>query len=201
MSRLQSGDVMQLQGEIRVGEAAKVAPLVHRALGVPRVGFWAQVLIGGVIAAVAFGIGGLAERVLGLPSLAGAAIGAVLALVGLRVYQSTFARMMQAGFRRSGVERGLQTVLPAGLDLDETGVRYAHGHQTITTSWPGMTGLVRAGDYWVFLADYQPLYLPRRWFFDAAQEAEFLRQALAHMSPEARARSADAVRAAGEPAA
>jgi len=155
-----------------------------------------QVLSGVIIAAVGFGVGEVVQRLLGLETPTGFLTGLVLCLLGLQAYRPLFARIAMAGFRRNAAARGLPQVFDVEVETSAEGIRISLGHYTIMAGWPGVTGLIRSGDYWVVLADYQPLYVPRRWFAGADEERAFVGEVLERIPPGARGRSPEAVKAA-----
>jgi hypothetical protein len=63
-------------------------------------------------------------------------------------------------------------------------------HQT--AKWKAVTEVFRIRDYWIVIAQATPFFAPRRFFASEAAERGFIAQVLAHMTPEARDRSAGA---------
>jgi len=103
-------------------------------------------------------------------------------------------RLLVRRFRRQMQTRGLSTRLDYGLSFDDAGMTVRSGGVTKTAVWPAVTEVFKARDYWVFLVQMDPWFAPTRFFADADEERAFLREALGRMTPEARDRSADAVR-------
>jgi hypothetical protein len=63
--------------------------------------------------------------------------------------------------------------------------------------WEGLTEIAPGRDAWLFIGQGTAYFLPKRLFADAAAEKAFLGECLAKVTPEARARSIEAVALTG----
>ena len=119
---------------------------------------------------------------------------AVLAIVvggwlALIVYLRFCNRWAVSRFRKKMVERGLKTRFAYSLEVSDEALTLQVSDVRSIAPWTAVTEIFRSKPYWIFLVRTNPWFAPSRFFADQAAEKAFLREALAHMTPEARARS------------
>ena len=180
-----------VEGQIHVGEANAACGRIRKSqIGLP----W--YLIGVLLIPIFAIAGGFAEEgvrsALGRP-VAQSALGDLIGLViGGWLYLNLCRRLSVAQFRKQLHARGLPLDMPSRFELTpEQLVHTGHG-MTTSADWSGVTELFRVKGYWIFMAVSLPFVVPERFFADRRSEREFIAEALSRMSPEARARSADA---------
>ncbi len=184
---------MQITGDCRVGEAAKVAPRVQRLIGVPR---WPLLLWLAMIL-VFVALGGMAGAQAGwwlhVPSLisllGGIFLGSWLSwALGLPLYRRLHIRV----FRKHFLDRGGVDPLPLTVELTPDHLTHTLGAVRRTIPWSAVTHLLGPPGFWVFVAQGEAIYLPRRLFADPAAERAFVAEALSFMGEAAKARSPQA---------
>jgi hypothetical protein len=186
------GGVIAIDGEIQAGEASAAAGRIRRRqIGLP----W--YLISVVLIPICAMGGGLIETRLGLDRHDGMNLGMWIGLtVGAVAYLAACRRWVVLQFRSRLASRGLPLTFPLRVEVGEKLI-YRLGGLTQQAEWSCVSELFRAGGYWVFLAQSNAIFVPRRVFADAASERRFLAEALERMTPAARELSAGARAAAG----
>ncbi|RYF89446.1 MAG: YcxB family protein [Caulobacteraceae bacterium] len=99
--------------------------------------------------------------------------------------------------RKALATRGQSATLPMTLRLSPASLTQDLGDVILTARWSCLTDVFRTPKHWVFLIQSSAIVLPRHFFATAEAERVFLAEVVARMPEAARARSADAVRAAG----
>ncbi len=98
--------------------------------------------------------------------------------------------------RRSGpkawLARGVPPESHVTFQVAETALVIAGSLSETRLAWAGISQITREKTYWLFIGPGAAYFLPIRFFADRAAEMDFLRACLAHLSPEAQARSAKA---------
>ena len=181
-----------ISGTLRVGEAnATVGKLMARQRG-SNASYWAIMLGLGFCGLIA----GLAASFLvsnnGAPhysagGLLGFACGALTYLLIQRP-------LMMARFKQKFQARHQMLDLPLRMEISSDHLIYEVGGVTQLARWPAVDELFQSHDYWIFLAQAQSMFAPRRFFENAEEERMFVREALALMTPDARSRSTEAER-------
>ncbi|MBD3729960.1 MAG: hypothetical protein IE933_09660 [Sphingomonadales bacterium] len=122
----------------------------------------------------------------------------VLAVLGLqwanRLYNRSHRKMLAEAMRGYKVPdeiEGTYEILPEGL-------RLVTARGLFQPAWCSIGEVVPVSDGWVVTSDLGSYFLPGIAFAGAEQEAQFLAGLLAHMTPEAVRRSADARRIAAQ---
>lgn len=186
-----------LTGSIRLGEGTAVARHVQARLGTPSWAALLQMAAGVVIGLGGIWLGSFACRTLGLPRAAELPVGIVwMILFYLLVWIPSYQRWLVARFQKALGARGVPVELPVSVSLEPDAIRYRIGDITTEAPWATISEIVRAGRYWVFLAQANSLYVPSRFFGSQHEERTFLTEALGRMTPEARKRSGAAETAA-----
>jgi len=185
---------MQVSGILRVGEAAGVGVRVARKTG----GF---PLLRGVIAAgppVLAGFAGgvlenLAWRLTGHPDVGDVLTGYVAGVaLGWLAWRPIYLRWRVARFRKRFAAQGQALELPLSLAIEPDALLYSVGSVEQRARWSAVTELFPVPGYWVFIVQSTPFWAPDRFFPDDAARRAFIAGALAHMTDEARKRSAKA---------
>lgn len=96
--------------------------------------------------------------------------------------------------RKALAVRGLIDPVPNRFEITPEGFLSVTGRVETRAPWIAVTDVFPAGPYWVVIVDAWPLYLPKRFFGSPVEEKAFLGTLLNRITPEAKARSADAVR-------
>lgn len=185
---------MHIEGGIAVGEAARHAGrAAARINGHPMPMLIANGAILASMAILMIVYSGLADVLdwphwLFFPALIASAI--IGTFAGQRAGRAWATRVG----RRALASRGLQTPVPVCFAISPEGITTRTGRAETRAPWSAVSDLLNAGPYWVAIIESCPAYLPRRFFATEAAERAFISEMLARMAPEARARSADAVR-------
>lgn len=90
--------------------------------------------------------------------------------------------------------RGLVDPVPNRFEITPDDFLTITGRVETRAPWIAVSDVFPAGPYWVVIVDAWPMYLPKRFFSSPVEEKAFLGTMLNHITPEAKARSADAVR-------
>ncbi len=184
---------MKIEGEMRIGEAARWAMKACAPLtGYPR-----------NLIAIFAAIPVIVLLVVGIPTWIVTEWDAPqwvywlsLVLIGWPVIVgfSRLSRHWQVGrMTRALGQRGVPNPIAVGYEAGDNALTVRQGAVEWNAPWSIITDLNPVGPYWVFLAQGTPLYLPKRCFASPAEEAAFLRDCLNRVSPEARSRSRKAV--------
>lgn len=178
---------------MRAGEAMAAARVVGRRFGCPPWMLLVMLLAGGVVGFVVCVVGDLAERLFGLPKgiapLLDLALGFAALWYGVL---PAYRRWVTGRFRKTLSVRGMPADVPVEVEIGPEGVRQNYGDLVYAARWTRVSDLMRAGEYWVFVALGQPIYVPRRFFATPEAERAFLAAALDHMDEASRARSPQA---------
>lgn len=188
---------MQVEGDIRIGEATRWAARASaRLTGYP----WQMIIAnaGALVTAVGLALTYLVIAELFYLDWHGALVAIVVGSVGgIWAGQSWCIAWSRRFARKAFAERGMTDPVPSRYAVEESAFVYTSGAVETRIPWRVVSDIVRAGPYWVVLsAGGSPVYLPRRFFPDAATESAFLRDMLKRMSTEAAARSAEAAKVA-----
>jgi hypothetical protein len=180
--------VLEITTDIMTGEAAFAARALAARRGLPR---WK-------VLAVSYGLPLLAFVViLSLVGLTGSLPIAWTAAVIATIATSILApRLLQAIYKKSLSARGFGPRYPIILRLAPEGLSYRFGEVLSTAPWSAVTELIYSKGFWMFLVQDRTFFLPARALADPEAERDFLREALACMTKEAKARSGAAVKAA-----
>lgn len=185
---------MKIKGVIGIGEAsAWTAQAMAPLSGHP----WPQLISTGVTLGLMLPIAFLsigAQSILGLPwwvGLLGVGVGAWIAgQVGARACRAWAVRR----FRKALHERDLIDPVNNSIELTPESFVYSSARVAMNVPWPAVSDVRAVGPYWVVLADSWPIFIPRRYFPANDGERAFIETMLEHMGPEARARSAEALK-------
>lgn len=185
---------MQIEGGIAVGEASRHAAKASARLnGHPRPMLIANV-VSLVVMAVVMTTFYVVKALLGLPGWLFLPVLISSAVLGLITGQRS-CRAWAVGFARKALAtRGLVDPVPNRFSLSDEGLISVTGRVETRAPWAAVSEVFPVGPYWVALVDAWPLYMPKRFFGSPTDEKAFIGRMLEHMSPEAKARSADAVR-------
>jgi len=180
-----------ISGTIRIGEAqATYAATAKRQRGATWP-FWVLMLA----MVVSFGLVGgfLAWTRSADPSfgwIIGAVCGGVAYLRLCRVF--TVSR-----FRKTLTGMGVALDLPTRFEITPDAFVHAIGDVITHAKWSAVTEVFHNKGWWIFMVQSDPWFAPDRFFASDAEARAFLREALSHMSEEARGRSSDAVKFGG----
>jgi hypothetical protein len=177
-----------ISGTIRIGEAqATVAATAKRQRGAAwsyfaiMFGLWS----GGAV--IGWAVGWALRVDVILAACAGA-------LIGLLSYRPLSSRLVVWRFRRHLTGTGTPLDMPARLEMTPEALIYTVAAVEKRATWAAVSELFRAKGYWIFMVQSEPWFAPDHFFATDADQRAFLREALAHMSQEARARSREAVK-------
>ena len=176
-----------ISGTLKVGEANATAGALMRRQRGSSLLFYAILIALLVVGAIAGMF--LARALDGSPSTGG-----VLGLAaGWVAYAFICKPLVLARFRGAFQARQKTLDLPLRMEIAVDYLHYAVGGVTQLAQWSAVDELFRSHDYWIFQAQAHFMFAPKRFFASVDEEKRFLKEALALMSPEARARSAEAV--------
>ena len=182
--------MVAVSGELRAAEASGAMAAINTRRQGSRTSYYLFMLALYAGGAVAGFVVGLILKNFGLWAEADPALTTVAGLwVGIIAYPVFVRRWANARFRRRMTDRGLDLDFQHRLEVSEDGLILESAGVRSVAAWHAVTDLFRAKGYWVFLVRTAPWFLPSRFFVDQAVEKAFLRAALEHMTPEARARS------------
>lgn len=184
--------VTSILGTLRVGEAADtVGKLTAKQQGA-NASYWA------VFLGLAFGgwIAGLAASFLlsndGPPNYrTGGLLGV---MIGAAAFLLIRRPLTMARYKKNFQARQHTLDLPFRMEISSDHLIYEVGGVTQLAKWAAVDELCESHDYWIFLAQGHWMFAPKRFFESTDEERQFLREALAHMTPEARLRSTEAER-------
>lgn len=186
---------MRIDGTIHIGEGARWASRACSRLngnGVLRL--TACLLVGMLPVAVGFLLAWVVTDLAGgpewlyLPVMLGTAFPLIFVVASL-VRRRTVAR-----YRRNLIHRGVSNPLPSSFTVTEDALVTSLGIVETRAPWSAVSEIFPVGPYWVLLIQGTANFLPKRNFGDAVQERAFIAEVLGRLSPDARGRSADAVR-------
>ena len=180
-----------VSGSLRIGEASATA----RAIGARQRGpsaAYSAIAIGLMIVGAI--CGGLFSSYVLHDEFAGIAIGWA---AGAAAYLLIARPLTVARFRSRMAKKGFSEFLPLELEVAPDALHYRLGEIRQSASWSAVSEVFENRGYWIFLAQSAPFFAPKRFFESPAAEKAFLAAALAHMSPDARARSRKAAAYAG----
>lgn len=112
---------------------------------------------------------------------------------GLNLAQKRHRAKFFAGIKK----RGAPESVVARYAVELEGLRITTSRISYLVAWDAILEIVPSPDAWLVQVDLTTLLLARRAFADDAQQRAFLGEVLAHMRPEAREQSVEAVAFAG----
>lgn len=118
----------------------------------------------------------------------------VAAVVGIMSGKRACRAFSLRVVRKALAVRGLVDPVPNRFEITPAGLHSVTGRVETRAPWIAVSDVFSVGPYWVLIVDAWPMYLPKRFFGSPVEEKAFLGTVLSHITPEARARSADAVR-------
>ena len=192
---------MQAEAELALDEGLKVAPIsAARLVSNARLSWYPT--LGATLALVLGGV-----LYIGVPMLAAAAgrhawqdtllavlglVQLMLVAVGLAIGWNRAVRWHQRAFLAAVRERGAPATQRYVYRIEDEGLVAESARTRHMLRWQGVLELFPGPDHWLILQDTLTFNIPRRAFATPADEAAFVREALARMTPEARERSREA---------
>jgi hypothetical protein len=128
-------------------------------------------------------------------------ITALLALIAVMIVGSFQNWAIRRAYLRNFVKLGIPAEIEALFEILPEGLRLSTDRITIVPKWQAVDTVERADSGWVLSADHLTFLIPRASFPDSAAERAFLAAVIDNLSPEAKARSAEAVAFTGSVAA
>ena len=111
------------------------------------------------------------------------------------------ARAIRTNQRKAWTKRGVPVVSSITYRQTDEGLVLDGPLTETKLRWKGLTEIAPGRDAWLFSGQGAAYFLPKRLFIDGAAERDFLAACLARMTPEAQARSVEAVARAKNPSA
>lgn len=182
-----------ITGTIRIGEAhATCAATAKRQRGGNGLyfGMMFALWIGGGVAGGAIGLALRADLTLSV------CIGAVAALL---CYLPLANRLVVARYQHRLTGAGTLLDMPATMTITPEALIYTVSDIEKRGAWRAVSEVFHAKGYWIFMVQSEPWFAPDHFFASEADKRAFLREALSHMSGDARARSAAAVKFVSSP--
>jgi hypothetical protein len=184
--------VTSILGTLRVGEAsATVGKLTAKQQG-SNASYWTVFLVlvfGGWIAGL--GVSFLLSKG-GSPSYGTGGLLGVM--IGAATFLMILGPLTRARFQKNFQARHHTLDLPFRMEISSDHLIYEVGGVTQLANWAAVDELCESHDYWIFLVQTHWMFAPKRFFESTDEERQFLREALALMTPEARLRSTEAER-------
>ena len=175
---------MEVVGDIGIFESQKAcAPLRKHLLG--RLVFAQWGFLGGLIVGE-FIFSALVDLV--APGFG--VIGLVAWALGAFYFWVRYARGLAP---KAWLARGVAAVSQVTYRIDDAGMAIDNDVAQTRLAWSGISQIAPGVGSWLFIGPGQAWFLPRRLFAEPATERAFLAACLERMSPEAKARSNEAV--------
>lgn len=128
-------------------------------------------------------------------------ITALLALIAVLIVGSVQNWAVRRAYLGNFVKLGIPTEIEALFEILPEGLRLSTDRLTIFPKWRAVDTVERAESGWVLSADQLTFLVPQASFADRDVERAFLAAVVDRLTPEARARSPEAVAFAGSVAA
>ena len=180
---------MEVAGEIAMAEAQKACgPLAKRLFGLSRY-IWLVYLAMMIVAGLALQtiVDILVEGGFGVFGFIAVMLGGI----------PLMTRAIRANQRKAWAKRGVPIASPVTYRQTEDSLVLEGPLSEIRLRWAGLTEIAPGNEAWLFIGQGVAYFLPKRLFVDIDGEQGFLEACLARMTPEARARSAEAVALVG----
>jgi MFS family permease len=187
--------MFSIDGQLTAGEAQGVQPeIARRQRGRVWIYYGLSILLyatGAIVGAVLAIVINLAVGHELVPPLFLVWVGFI---AGAFMYLRYCRPMVVRRFQKNMRHRGFQTTfdLTVCIDADKLSQEFGGVHRA--AEWKAVSEVFRSKEYWIFLVLMEPWFAPRRFFSGEKEEFAFLREALSHMSEEARERSSEAVK-------
>ncbi len=186
--------MLSIDGKLTAGEAQGVMPEIARR---QRGRVWIFYALSILLYATGAVLGAILAVIINL--IAGHELVPPLFLIwagfalGVFLYFRFCRPMAVRKFKKNMLDRGFQTTFDLNISLDAEELSQEFGGVHRRAEWRAVSEVFLCKDYWIFLVVMEPWFAPRRFFSNEADEKAFLREALLHMTEDARTRSADAV--------
>ena len=182
----------EASGEYRFGEVTAAAGVFQRRLwrGRSRFGFASFLLVGLVAMWIAAAVGSMQAGGDAFGRGAGTMIAMfVVAAPVVVAYVVWRRRTIETLWR----ERGVFGPWTMGYVADADGFTIRQPGQQTRIAWDAVTEVAPAPTHWIFIANLMGHPMPRKFFADLGAERAFVTEVVAHLGPEARARSPEAI--------
>jgi Na+/proline symporter len=114
-------------------------------------------------------------------------------IAGTVLYVFLGKRLAMYRFRKRFKDRGLPLNLPLKMEIAPDALVYQLGEVRSSANWIAVTELFYSRGYWIFLVQSSPYFAPERFFANEKAEWIFIKEALSHMSEQARSNSPSAI--------
>jgi len=176
-----------ITGTIRIGEAQATMNATARHLRGGTAWFWVLMLV--LVAGVGT-LGMWLSAIADLPLVIGWLVGAC---GGGFAYVRLCKVLAVWRCRKTLTGKGVPLDLPVRLEVSPDAFTYAIGDVVSTARWAAVTEIFFDKGWWIFMVQGSPWFAADRFFANDADKRAFLREALSHISEDARARSPAAV--------
>jgi hypothetical protein len=177
-----------ITGTIQIGEAQATMPATGKRQRGSAIWYYVLGLC------LMFGVG-LVGIILSIPAKIDANTGLLIGMFGgLFIYVRWSKIFTVWRYRKTLMGQGVPLEVGVRWDLDGEGVRYQIGDITTEAPWRAVSEIFHERGWWIVMAQGTPMFAAERYFADTAAQRAFVGEVLSHLSDEARARSAPAVR-------
>jgi hypothetical protein len=114
-------------------------------------------------------------------------------IAALLIVGFVYVRWRDATLRKMWGERGVIDPRPISFTLCDTGLTIIEPWQATRVTWPGISEITPSREHWIIFAVGIAWCLPRRFFLNSGQERAFIAKVVRHLTPQALARSPEAV--------
>ena len=177
-----------VSGTIRIGEAQATMAATGRRQRGSMLWFWALMLVSVVI----MGLVGIA---LSIPAKANAGLGLFIGMMaGLVIYNRWSKVLIVWRYRKTLMARGVPPEVAIRWELTPEEIVYQAGALTTRAPWRAVSEIFPEKGWWIVMAQGTALFAADRFFADDVARRAFVADVLSHLSEEAKARSASAVK-------
>jgi hypothetical protein len=114
--------------------------------------------------------------------------------LGIIVYALIGRKIGVWRFRKRLTGKGTPLDMPMRMEISAEALVYELADVYHRAKWSAISELFHAKGYWIFLVQSTPWFAADRFFTSEEDKKVFLREALSHMTEDARQRSPDAVK-------
>ena len=189
----------EASGDFRFGAAQPAARTLSQRMfadtGLARFGLaiFLGVAVLGLWGLAAFGV----RLAHGRDALASGAVATLMMVVWGLAAMIGYGQWRRQTVSRIWLSRGMTNPFPMSYVVDERGLIVRQPGQETHVAWSVVSEVAPARKHWLLMANMDAYAVPKAFFADAAAEQAFIAEAVRRLTPEARARSPEAIAFAG----